>query len=277
MSYKTILIHCNDMRRIEPLLAVAVTLAEKFKAHLLGLSVVPPMALVSVGPEAPPRVIDAHCELYRAETRAMKSAFEVATRGRSFTAEWREDEAGLFGVAKRVLQYAKAVDLVIVGQTDPEWPDSQRLDVADRLAIESSRPVLIVPNVGVHDRIGEKVLVACNARRQAKRAIFHALPILQGAVRVVWVNPQAERELEQHISVTDICVALARHLVKCQATEQVAPRAGVGETLLACARDFEADLLVIGCYGHMRPRQFVFGRVSRYVLAHMSVPILMSH
>ena len=42
MSYKTILTHCNDMRRIGPLLATAVTLAERFQAHLLALSVAPP-------------------------------------------------------------------------------------------------------------------------------------------------------------------------------------------------------------------------------------------
>ena len=55
------------------------------------------------------------------------------------------------------------------------------------------------------------------------------------------------------------------------------PGASVGETLLVCAKGFEADLLVMGCYGHTRLREFVFGGASRHVLAHMSVPVLMSH
>jgi nucleotide-binding universal stress UspA family protein len=96
-------------------------------------------------------------------------------------------------------------------------------------------------------------------------------------VRVVWVNTEPTCELGQHIPGADIPVALGRHGVKCQATEQVSPRAGVGETLLACARHFEADLLAMGCYGHARPRECVFDRASRHVLAHMSVPVLMSH
>jgi nucleotide-binding universal stress UspA family protein len=279
MSYKTILMHCNDARRIEPLLAATVTLAERFQAHLLALSVVPPIAVVSVGPEGPPMVIDAHCELYRAQNPAMRSAFEAATRDRACTAEWREADADAFGVAERVLQYARAADLIVASQTDPDWPGSDHLDVADRLAIGSGRPVLMIPNTGVHKRIGEKVLVAWNARREAARAVFDALPLLQGAkdVKVVWVNPQSERELAEDIPAADICVALARHGAKCQATEQVAPRASVGETLLACAKDFEADLLVMGCYGHTRLREFVFGGASRHMLAHMSVPVLMSH
>src|SRR5262245_31956338 len=168
--------HCNTKRRTQPLLATTVTLAETFGATLLGLSVVPPVAVISTGPaDGPPMVIDAHCQLYRAENPAMKSAFEANARGRALTAEWREDEADGVAVAARVLQYASAAD--------PKSP----------------------------------------------------------------------------------------------ATEQVAPHASVGQTLLACAKDFEADFLVMGCYGHTRLREIVLGGASRHVLAHMSLPVLMAH
>jgi nucleotide-binding universal stress UspA family protein len=279
-DYKTILMHCNDKRRIATLLAPTVRLAETFQAHLIGLSVVPPIAVIATGvPDAPPMIVDAHCQLYRAENPAMRQAFEDAARGRGFVAEWRDDDAGAFGVADCVLPYARAADLVVASQTDPEWTGSDRLDIADRLAIESGRPVLIVPNAGMHERVGESVLVAWNGRREAARAVFDALPILQRAksVKVVWVNPQSERETAQDVPAADVCAALARHAVKCEATEQVRPREGVGETLLAAAKDCGADLLVMGCYGHTRFREFVFGGASRHVLAHMSIPVLMSH
>jgi nucleotide-binding universal stress UspA family protein len=280
MLYKTILVHCNDKRRIEALLAPTVSLAERFQAHLIGLSVVPPVSVISAGAEGPPITLDEHCKVYRDdENPAMKSAFGAATHGRAFVGEWRDDEADAYGVADRVLQYARAADLVVAAQADPQWAGSEWLDVADRLAMESGRPVLIVPNTGAHAGVGEKVLIAWNARREAARAVFDALPILQRAkeVKAVWVNPQSEHELAQDIPAADICAALARHGVKCQATEQVKPPAGVGETLLSCAKDMSADLLVMGCYGHTRLREFVFGGASRHVLAHMSVPVLMSH
>jgi nucleotide-binding universal stress UspA family protein len=200
-------------------------------------------------------------------------------RGRGFVAEWRDDDAAAFGVADCVLPYARAADLVVASQTDPAWAGSDRLDIANRLAMESGRPVLIVPNAGVHEQVGETVLVAWNGRREAARAVFDALPILQRAksVKVVWVNPQSERETAQDVPAADVCAALARHAVKCEATEQVRPREGVGETLLGTAKDCNADLLVMGCYGHTRFREFVFGGASRHVLAHMSIPVLMSH
>lgn len=280
MSYKTILMHCNDRRRIKSLLAPAVTLAEAFQAHLIGLSVVPPVAIVAAGaPLGPPVIVDAHCELYRAESPAMQAAFEEATRGRGLVAEWRDDDAGAFGVADRVLPQAHAADLVVASQADPDWPGTDRLDIADRLAMESGRPVLIVPNAGEHERVGERVLVAWNARREAARAVFDALPILRRAreVKAVWVNPQSEHERARDVPAGDVCGALARQGVRCEATEQVAPRAGVGETLLGYAKAWNADLLVMGCYGHTRLTEFVLGGASRHVLVHMTVPVLMSH
>jgi nucleotide-binding universal stress UspA family protein len=123
------------------------------------------------------------------------------------------------------------------------------------------------------------VLVAWNARREAARAVFDALPLLQRAkeVKVVWVNPQSEGELARDVPAADICTALARHGVKCEATQAVQPHSNVGRTLLMQAKDYGADLLVMGCYGHSRLREFVLGGASEYVLRHMTVPVLMSH
>jgi nucleotide-binding universal stress UspA family protein len=280
MAYRTILIHANDMRRIAGLLAVGVNLAEKFQAHLTGLSVVPPLAVVSTSaPEGMPVIVDEHCKLYREQNPQMRSAFTSAVHGRAFVSEWRDEEAGGESVAERVLQHARAADLVVAAQTDPNWPGTGWLDVADRLVTESGRPVLIVPNGATQSRVGERVLVAWNARREAARAAFDALSMLQRAseVRVVWVNPQSEEEDAKDIPAADICAALARHGVKCRATEQIAPRASVGETLLTYSRDMQADLLVMGCYGHTRLRELIFGGASRHVLAHMAVPVLMAH
>jgi nucleotide-binding universal stress UspA family protein len=37
------------------------------------------------------------------------------------------------------------------------------------------------------------------------------------------------------------------------------------------------DLIVMGIYGHLRLREFVLGGVSRDILQHASVPILIAH
>ena len=39
----------------------------------------------------------------------------------------------------------------------------------------------------------------------------------------------------------------------------------------------QADLLVVGGYGHSRTREMILGGVTRDLLHHMTVPVLMSH
>ena len=49
----------------------------------------------------------------------------------------------------------------------------------------------------------------------------------------------------------------------------------VGAGLLAGANEFACDLLVMGAYSHSRLRQFILGGVTRHVLEHATVPLLM--
>lgn len=281
MAYKTVLVHCNDKRRIARVGEAAATIAKRFQAHLVGVSVTPPVAVIPSGMPGTPDaiVLDEHCVAYRNDNPALRAAFEAAAGGSSASIEWREADAGSSNVGDVVLQHAHAADLVVAAQTEPGWQWSAYLDVADRLAVESGRPVLIIPNEGLHETYGRKVLVAWNARREPARAAFDALPLLERAqqVKMVWVNPQDEDGPEMDVPAADICAALARHGVRCEATEAIRPHAGVGETLLMRAAEYGADLLVMGCYGHSRLREFVLGGASRHVLEHMKVPVLMSH
>ena len=93
---------------------------------------------------------------------------------------------------------------------------------------------------------------------------------------VLWINPEQDKTA-QDIPGADLCTTLARHGVKCEASAIDRPEQSVGETLLARVRHTHADLLVMGCYGHSRLREFILGGTTRHVLKEMSVPVLMSH
>jgi nucleotide-binding universal stress UspA family protein len=281
MTYKTVLVHCNDKSRMERVLGPAVEVAAQFNAHLIGLSIVPPVLVIPTGMPGTPDtvVVDEHCRAYRRDVPDMKAAFEAACRGRSLVAEWLDIDAGSRSVADTALEHARAVDLIVASQAEPKWPGTAHLDIADRLAVGSGRPVLVIPNAGEPRSVFGKALVAWNGRREAARAAFDALPLLRRAreVKVVWVNPQKESDVAGDVPTADICTALARHGVKCEATEAVRPHASVGQTLLLQAKGQGADLLVMGCYGHSRFREFVLGGASEHVLRQMTVPALMSH
>ena len=57
----------------------------------------------------------------------------------------------------------------------------------------------------------------------------------------------------------------------------IVPKFSAEETLLFEATKFGWDLLVMGCYGHSRLREFVLGGATRHVLANTTIPVLMSH
>lgn len=280
MAYKTILVHCNEKKRVARIVGAAVELAERFQAHLVGLSVSPPVLVVPAGVPGSPgtMTIDERAQVYRRDNSEMQAAFQAAVEGKGLTCEWREEDAGTSTIANVVIRHARAADLIVVAQRDWQWSVSAEFDVGDRVAVAAGRPVLLVPNEGVHSAIGSRVVVAWNGRREATRAAFDALPLLQQAkeVKVLWIDPRSEGEDAEAFAATDLCTALARHGITCEAVAATSDR-NVGASLLSHAIEHRADLLVMGCYGHSRLTELVFGGASRHILRHMTIPVLMSH
>ena len=281
MSYRTILVHLNDERRLPALLDIAVPIALANKARLIGLAVLPPIIVVPDTDGMPGTVIEEHRVAYAAQIGRMHVAFDEAVGRSGVESAWEAHDGQVvnpFGnVAMIVVDRSRAADLVIAGQTNPEWALSGMLDVGEQVVTESGRPVLLVPRAGARIASAKRILVAWNGSRESTRAVFDALPLLVAAeqVMVAWLDPQPD-DINK-TTCTDICAALARHGVKCELLKTERSTTGVGSTLLTLARQRSADLLVMGCYGHSRLREIIFGGATRYVLDHMTVPVLMSH
>jgi nucleotide-binding universal stress UspA family protein len=281
MSIKTILVHLANPDRVPPLLEAALSLPHDAETHVVGLYIIPPTTFVGAGmPGDPvPLVFDEVRRHFQSKADGVRAAFEeqIATSG--CRAEWRQIDAATRSVLKVLLANARTADVVVAGQADLGRPSSEELDFPDMLALDGGRPVLIVPYQTGVTSLGRRVLVAWNGRREAARAVYDALPILQqaDAVRVVAAKASNEAATTDDVRAGDICTALARHGVTCEAS--IANRSGLhaGHVLLAEAREFEADLLVMGCYGHSRVREFILGGATRHVLSHMQLPVLMSH
>ena len=75
----------------------------------------------------------------------------------------------------------------------------------------------------------------------------------------------------------DIALYLARHGLKVEVVRDEAVGIDIGAELLSRAADFQADLLVMGAWGHSRMRELVLGGATRSLLGAMTLPVLMSH
>lgn len=275
-NYKTILLHINDERRVGQLVDAATRIASDNEAHLCAVYVLPPIPTGSATPTGS-SLIKKHLEPFRSEAARIRSAFEAATRNRPFVAEWRMIDARHRQLADALLAVARTADLVIAGQRDRGWPLSPILDCPEHLALQSGRPVLLVPHAGRFANIGRRVTIAYNGKRESARAAFDALPLLQRAetVRIVWIDPSHGDDGD--VPTADLAAALARHGVRPVAAVSFGDNLKVGDTLLSGLADDGSDLLVMGAYGHARWREIVFGGATQHILDSMTVPVLLSH
>lgn len=279
MSYKTILVHLTSEDRARSALGFAIGLAQRFQAHLIGLYVFPsypltPPVPLPFGAEIAGQVRGAINE----ETRKVKAVFDEMTASQPFVAEWRAITTDRRPPEKVVIEQSHVVDLVVASQTDPSWKWSDILDFPDSLALGGGRPVVIVPNYGRHDHVPRVVTVAWNGRREAARAVADALPLLRQAEAVNVLTVRDGKPLpEGHLPDTEIAASLARHGVKVDLADVIATEYTIGEEIRVRAIDRGSDLIVMGCYGHSRLREFALGGVTRHIMREMTLPILFSH
>ncbi len=276
--YKTILVHLPDARRAERLLAFASRLAVAHDAHLIGLFVMPAQVLApafGVGRG----YLEAGLKAIRAQADAIQAIFEQTAQGLQLKKEWRLVDPGHRPAEEVVMAHVRTADLVIVSQRDSSWDDSLLLEKPEDIVMASGRPTIVVPNAGNIDHVGKRITVAWNDRREAARATFDALPMLQRAdnVRLLWINPENEAINEGDLPTAEIAATLSRHGVKCVASSVSGADNGVGELLLNELRKDASDMLVMGAFGHTRLREMVFGGATRYVFKNLHVPVLLSH
>jgi nucleotide-binding universal stress UspA family protein len=277
MSYKTILVHLNDNRRAEALLEPAIQLATRYNSHLLGLHVYASMPAPPVPMGYASSVLGSVIAQERRQGEEIAATFSRMTANAAFVAEWHLRKVPHVDLASVVMEHGRAADLIIAGQTDPDWDLSPLLDFPERLALESGRPVLVIPYAGRYPRIGRNVVIAWKAGRESARAVFDALPLLQGAENVHILEIKGRADESSMGPDTSIAASLARHGIKPTVRTSVAPDISVGDEILSRLSDLDADLLVMGAYGHSRMRELVFGGATRHIARHMTVPTLFSH
>ena len=141
------------------------------------------------------------------------------------------------------------------------------------IALSTGLPVLAVPRVGSYDTVGKNVLVAWTRQRESTRSVREALPLLEGAERVLVLRanpPDDGREVE-------IGAYLARHDIKVDIKDITVNDISIADAILNTVSDEGCDLIAMGAYGHSRAREYAFGGVTRDILRHMTVPTLFAH
>lgn len=281
MSYKTISVFLNNTPQNLARLQLATAIGIDHGAHLIGVAAAGlPYAFYMPAMAGEPVVeMNAYLEFMRESAETLLAEFD-AVAGR----------AGVNAFERRMIEQEPATaichqglysDLLIIGQmhTEPSLR-LERPDFPEYVVLNSPHPVLIVPYIFNQHSFGKRIIVAWDASMAATRAVTAALPLLKkaDAVQVLIFNAADRPYLHGDMPGADVALYLARHGIKVDVTNQNAQSdIDIGVALLSHVADWNADGLVMGCYGHSRFRELLLGGVSRTVLQSMTVPVLMSH
>lgn len=278
MSYKQILVPVIALDADEAALRAGAQLAETFGARATAL-------IVSISPgseyaqqSAPLSEVlldltkgeQSAAAIERREIVAWLNRVKGASEVRNVTAE--------SGLARDgAVAYARVADLVVISRSEEHA--RARRELIEDVLFKSGRPVLLPPP-GAHKAPKlERILIAWNASAEAVRAIAGAMPLLQAAkqVRIVTVDAAPRWAADGKTPGQGLRAYLASHGVEAE----VSNLDGLGRehslALADAAMDFDADLVVLGAYGHSRMREVVLGGVTRDLLQAARFPMLLAH
>ena len=175
-----------------------------------------------------------------------------------------------------VVAMGRYADLLVLGRPGS---DSENISPATvRAALfECARPVVVAP-----PRLREtpiaSVVLAWNGSQQSARALGYALPFLERAraVTVVVAGSKPEK-----VGAALVLRTLERHGVAATLDTlehgETSGRAR-GRALIGYAKDRDADLLVMGAYGHGGLSNFLgLGGATAKVISSCPVPLLLAH
>lgn len=171
-----------------------------------------------------------------------------------------------------VAQQARLADLTIVPHPDA-GEDVSSSDALHAVLFDSGRPVLISPQIAPNS-IGTRVCIAWNGTAESSASVLAALPWMERAEAVCILS--ADGYQRRGPGAADLAAYLALHGVQPEIVTFRSVSGSVGAGLLAAAAEFNCDLLSMGAYSHSRLRQLILGGVTRHVLEHAALPVMMS-
>jgi nucleotide-binding universal stress UspA family protein len=265
---RAVMVHVDLERDCQPSVELAMGLADRFHATLIGVAgcaIWPAFMAGDVG----------LTKSSQYDLQKMVARFEQ--RGKKFHAqahwlnkvEWR---SMLESAGELLLREARAADLLVIGRRrSSDDPDP------GVILLRAGRPILLVPDSARPLEL-RRVVVAWKDTRECRRAVRDALPLLQEAKEVLLVEVgEHESQLQSKESLADVAAYLVRHQVIVADQVWCPPRGPVATELFRCVEDENADLIVAGGYGHSRLGEWIFGGVTRELLSASPVCCMLSH
>lgn len=279
MTYNCLFTVLTDAALVDETLAHAVAAAAAHDAHLDVLSLGVDRSQTGYYYAGASAIV-----LQETISRAQDDADEIDTLVRARldgeTIRWAAEKGScqLADIGRQVASRARFSDLVILPQPYGEGRGAELEPVTEAALFESQTPVLLAPAGAAPVPAPKRILLAWNESAEALDAARAALPLLEAAesVHVVVIDPPTHGPSRSDPGGL-LCQYLARHGVRTEIDVLAKTMPRVSDVLLRHAGDMDADMIVMGAYGHSRFREAIFGGATRYMLEETRLPVFMAH
>lgn len=279
MAYKSLFTVITDLTDVGPVLEAALPFARAEGAHLDVLCLGIDRTQTGYYFAGATAVMQEET-LMHAQSEAKD--IEAAVRDRLGRTEvsWGVDAmvAQTATVAALVARRARFADLVMLPK--PYGPN-RTMDspvIVEAAMFQGQAPVMVLPGERAPGIAPAKVVVAWNESAEAMSAVRQALPLLiaADAVNVLIIDPQ-EHSTDRADPGIELSEMLTRHGASVEVTIIAKTLTRVSDMILRHVADQDAELLVMGAYGHSRFREAILGGATRNLLEQAEVPVLMAH
>jgi nucleotide-binding universal stress UspA family protein len=272
---KDILVQLTGSGEDEFRLAYAEAVATLFDAHVTGLYLHQmPQLMEFADPMASVVLTDILAE---AQQRGDATATRLRARLDRLPGptELRRRDVYSATTGNVLAREAATADLFV--GTRPYGDPTHMQGIEEAVLFGAGRACLFAPPGAMPSATFGRVLIGWNGSRESARAVAEAMPFLHMAteITIVVVEDGASAEIGEAPGA-DIARHLSRHGLGAE-LRVLSGRTDAGDALLAEARARTADLIVIGGYGHSRFREWALGGVTRHLLHHATVPVLVAH
>ncbi|WP_438754810.1 universal stress protein [Pararhizobium sp. O133] len=147
--------------------------------------------------------------------------------------------------------------------------------LVESILFDSGRPVVLYPSETSCGRV-DVIAIAWDGSATLARALTGARPFLDQSRKIVLISVVDDKAIDE-----ELFDRFAAALQKGGLSVDVAKRRADGEraatVLQGVAKEYRADLLIAGGYGHSRLRERLLGGVTQSFLAGSEIPMLLAH
>ena len=279
MKFKNILIHLDHSSGCRNRLEAAFGLARKFDAQVTGLFVVPNYIVPSyVEAQISVDLITDVTEKAMARASEKLADYQKLAENAGVDMQGHVVEGQLIPILR---EHSKYADLMVLGQDHPDDPDNASYGLADALLFEGACACLVVPHSGKLATPGKRVLLTWNASRESAHALRQAMPLLSEAETIVVLSSEpddGDDDLARgHPHAQALMKLLNSHGINAISSGFGDTDLDASENIMGQAADMNADLIVMGAYGHSRLREIILGGVTRDLLKLAPTCLLLAH